>query len=212
MGFQRVVGEFDLLEDLLIRVEDDPAAGLPSAVADDFHFAGLLTPGIGLAVDLAAAHALHLHKVGKCVYDGCAYAVQTTGYLVSSAAELAAGVQHRHDDFHGGFMHLGMLVHRHASAVVQHLYAVIFVDGDLNIIAIARQRFVHGVVHDLVDTVMKSSGAGRTDIHARTFSDRVKTFQHLDLRRVVIAACTGCLDVFCRHKNFPLKNIFSGFL
>ena len=138
--------------------------------------------------------------------------METAGYLVSSAAELVAGVQYRHDDFHGGFMHLRVLVHRHASAVVENLYAVVFVNGDLNIIAIARQRFVHRVVHDLVDTVMKSSGAGRTDIHARAFSDRVKTFQHLDLRRVVIVRSSGCFDVFCRHKNFPLKNIFSEYL
>ena len=65
--------------------------------------------------------------------------------------------------FHGRGPHhfsrryaLFMHVYRDAAAVVHNRYGVIDMDGDLNLGAVARQGFIHGVVHHLIEQVMEA--------------------------------------------------------
>ena len=53
---------------------------------------------IALFIYLSIAADLNLQPLGKSIYNRCAYAVQTAGYLVSAAAELAARMQDRKYD------------------------------------------------------------------------------------------------------------------
>lgn len=55
-------------------------------------------PLIALFIYLSIPADLNLQPLGKSVYNRCAYAVQTAGYLVSAAAELAARMQDRKYD------------------------------------------------------------------------------------------------------------------
>ena len=58
---------------------------------------------------------------GERVDHGDADAMQAAGDLVRAVIELAARVQHGHDDFGGGAAFFGMDIHRNATAVVRHL-------------------------------------------------------------------------------------------
>ena len=118
-----------------------------------------------------------------------AHAVQSAGNFVGRAVELAAGMQHGHHDLR---RRQTLAVHIHlvggnAAAVVDHGDGVIDVNGDVDAIGKAGQRFVHGVVDDFVHQVMQSHLAGRADVHRGTLAHRFHAAENLDGIGVVIA-------------------------
>ena len=123
--------------------------------------------------------------------------MQTAGDLIAAAAELAAGVEYGINDLQRRPPGLGLDVHGDAAAVVGNGDGVAGVDGDGDVLAVARQRFIDGVVHDLIDQMMKARAGGRADIHTGTLAHRFQTLQNLNLRAAVFL----CYFRFVRH-NF----------
>ena len=128
--------------------------------------------------------------------------MQAAGHLVTRvlAAELAAGVQDGKDDGDGGQAGVGLDAHRDAAAVVGHFDDVAFFDLDLDVVAVAGQGLVDGVVHDLIDQVVQAPLAGGTDIHARPLADSFQPFEDLDLAAVVFVVGGGIPagdDILC---------------
>ena len=58
---------------------------------------------------------------------------------VAAAAELATGVEDRHDDLDGGLVLGGVLVDGDASTVIDDLDATVCLDGDLDVVRVAGQ-------------------------------------------------------------------------
>ena len=130
--------------------------------------------------------------LGKRVDDRDADAVEAAGDLVAPAlAELAAGVKDGQDDLGRGALLLGVLVDRDAAAVVDHGDRLVGVDRDLDVVAVAGQRLVDGVVDDLVDDVMEAAGPGRADVHARALAHRIEPTEDRDLAGRVVAVLGG---------------------
>ena len=127
----------------------------------------------------------NLHPFGKRVYAGDTHTVQTAGNLVCVMVELAARMQNGHDDFDGG---LALFVHinRDASSVIGNADAVIGADGDFNMSCVSGESFVDTVVNRFIDQMMQTALTGVADIHARTFPNSLKTFQHGDFRGGVL--------------------------
>ena len=75
---------------------------------------------------------------------------------------------------------LSVNIDRNAAAVIDHSHRIVDVDGDFDFGAIARQRFVDGIIDYFVDQVVQTRFTRRTDVHGRPFSDCFKAFQHLD--------------------------------
>jgi len=123
--------------------------------------------------------------LGQSVYNGRTHAVQATRDLVTFAAELATGVQHGQADLHSRAMQLGMNAHRETAAIVPNLAGAVLVQDDLDMGAVARQRFVNGVVYDLINAVMQASKIGGADVHTGTLANSFQTFQHLNLVFIV---------------------------
>jgi hypothetical protein len=98
--------------------------------------------------------------LGQGVDAGHADAVQAAGHLVAVLVELAAGVQHHHDDLGGGAPGLVLVVeldaHRDAAAVVGDGNGVVRVDDDLDVVAVAGQGLVDGVVQHLEHHVVQA--------------------------------------------------------
>ena len=99
-------------------------------------------------------------------------------------------------DFSSGALGLVLVIHLHAggnaTAVVDHGQRTVGVDGDQNIVAIASQGFVNGVVHDLENQVVQTGAVrGVTDIHARALAHGLQPFQDLDCA-FAIATCVCC--------------------
>ena len=134
-----------------------------------------------------------------CVDDRCAHAVQAAGDLVAPAAELAAGVEHRVHNLQRGPPGLGLNVHGDAPAVVGDGDGVAGVDGHGNMLAVARESLVNGVVHDLVDQMVQAGRRCGADIHTGALAHRLQAFQHLDLLRAVFLGYLG----FIRHSCPP---------
>ena len=112
--------------------------------------------------------------------------MQAAGDLVALAAELAAGVQDGIHHRHRGDTHFGMDAHGDTAAVIGHADDVPLQDLGLDMGAVAGQRLVDGVIHDLVHQVVQTARPGGADIHARALADGFQPLQHLDLCFVVV--------------------------
>src|SRR5689334_7469891 len=79
-----------------------------------------------------------------------------------------------------------MDVRPNAAAVVRDRHRLVRMDRDDDAVAMARQRLVDGVIHNLENHVVKSRAViGVTDVHAGSFAHRVKTLQDLDFAGIV---------------------------
>ena len=179
-GVQGFVGVFQLLEHLGVGLEGDSRARVVGR-ADDRHLLRDLAAGEFHLVDAAVFVDLHRQPFGQRVDDARADAVQTAGNFVSAAAELAARVQHGIDDLERGTARLRLNVDRNAAAVIHNSDGVALVDRHLNFRAVARERFVDGVIHNFVDEVMQAAHRRRADVHARALAHRLQPLEHLDL-------------------------------
>ena len=160
--------------------------------------------GVFLLVDFTVAKDLRGHVGRKCVDARYAHAVQSAGHFVGAFVELAACVQHGHDDFQGRFLFLLMEVDGDASAVVLDGDGVVGVDGYFDVVAIACHGFVDGVVHHFVDQVVQAVFTDVADIHGGTFAHGLQAFEHLDVAgRVVVLAH---YLFFCCHTKTYFPN------
>ena len=140
---------------------------------------------VGLRVDLAVAVDLEIEALGQRVDHRDADAVQAAGDLVAVVVELAAGVQDGQHDFRGRLAAL-VQVDRDASTVVDDRDRVVEMNADVDLIAVAGERFVDRVVDDLVDEVMQTLRPGRADVHGRALAHGLEALEDLDLVGAVI--------------------------
>ena len=197
--------EFDGFEDLRVRVEDLGGAGFVGGFAAFEGGDGRAAVGKRHAphVSLAADFGVDTGRQG--VDDGDAHAVQAAGDGVAAAAEFAAGVEDRHDDLDGGLVLGGVLVDRDAAAVVADAHAAVGQDGDLDVVAVAGQGLVDGVVDDLVDEVVQAAFAGRADVHARALAYGFQAFEDGDVRCAVGLLAFGGLLVVSHVAPLALR-------
>jgi hypothetical protein len=161
-------------------MEDDPRAllfGSPDRLEGAVGVAAL----VGLAPYLSVAPDLQLEVVRQRVHDRDADAVEAARDLVAVFVELSAGVQRGHHHLGGGAMLLGMEIDGDPPPVVHHGDAVVVVDLDRNLVAVARERFIDRVVHDLVDEVVEAVRPRRSDVHRGALPDRIQALENLDV-------------------------------
>src|SRR5205814_3253156 len=112
--------------------------------------------------------------------------VQTAGDLVARAAELAARVQHGHDDLGGRLgLVLRMGIGGDAPPVVDDAAAAVLQQSDVDPRRLTRHRLVDGVVDDLVDEVVEAVETCGPDVHPRALPDGLEALQNGDVFRVI---------------------------
>ncbi|MCY1456555.1 hypothetical protein D9M71_737800 [compost metagenome] len=119
--------------------------------------------------------------------------MQTAGHLVGVLVELAAGMQFGHDDFRRAAVEFVVLVDvgGDPAAVVGDGNGVVGVDRDDDVVAIAGQGFVNGVVDDFKHHVVQAGTVGRVaDVHAGALAHGLQPLEHLD-RVSAVAAVLG---------------------
>ena len=172
-------------EDRAVGLEGDDRTAVRT-FADHLDLRGRGALAVCLAVDLAvAAVDLGDQQRRKRVDARDADAVQTSRDLVAALVELTAGVEHRQHHFERRFALLLVVVGRNASAVVLDGDRVVLVDRHVDVGAVACQRLVDRVVHDLVNQVVKTLFADVADVHGRTLAHRFEALEDLDVRRGV---------------------------
>jgi hypothetical protein len=122
--------------------------------------------------------------------------VQASRDLVGILIELAAGMQLGHHDL--GCRALLFVVFldvgRDSAAVVEHGDRVVGVNHDLDLVAVACQCLVDGVIQHFEHHVMQAGAVGGVaDVHARPLAHGVEALQDLDAGGVV-AAVTVTVD------------------
>src|SRR5690348_2396864 len=185
---KRVETQLDGGKNRGIRMKSDFRSGL-------FGFAGVFQFGSGMAFfvallpDLAFAPDFQIEPVGEGVYDGNTDAVQAAGDFIRLAVEFSASVQDSHDDFGSRLLFSGVHVHRNAAAVVDDGDRVVFVDHDVDFVAVAGHGFIDGIVGNFPDEVVQTEFACGTDVHGGAFANRFQSAEDFDGRSVVLVPC-----------------------
>ena len=79
-----------------------------------------------------------------------------------------------------------MDVHRDAAAIVADGNGAIDVDRHVDLLAIAGQMLVDGVVQHLEDAMVQPPFIGVADVHAGAFADGFQPLQLVDFRGVIL--------------------------
>src|SRR3989338_10063099 len=96
-------------------------------------------------------------------------------------------MKHGEHDFDSRLFLAFMDVDGDAAAVVGDGDAVIGVDGDVDGVSVAGERFVDGVINDFVDEVVKAPRAHITNVHCGALTNRLDPFEDLN----VLGTITG---------------------
>jgi hypothetical protein len=91
---------------------------------------------------------------------------------------------------------------RDTAAVVLYADPAILGDGHVDHRTVAGQGLVYGVIHNLIDQVVKTTRSGGTDVHAGTFTNRFEALEDLDIASFVVS-------VF-RRRHIQLKLLVNG--
>ena len=148
-----IVVKFDVVEGLVRRLEI--TFGARSVRFTHYFQRGVRLP---VRIDLFEDTAVPANGQPKFTGQGIdyrdAHAVQTAGHLVTVIVELSAGMQRCHDDLGCGNALVGMDVDRNSPAVISNRHRFAGVDDHLDVIAIARQRFVDRIVDQFLNHVV----------------------------------------------------------
>ena len=184
---QRREIEFRHGEGLLRRQERHLGAALVARGADDGERSHRLAVGKFHEVFLAVAPDGQLEPAGERVDHRDADAMQAARDFVGILVEFSAGVELGHDDLGGGHAFALVDVGRNAAAVVAHGARAVGIERYDDFLGEADERFVDGVIDDLVDHVMQPRAViGVADIHAGPLAHGIEPLEHLDRFRVVI--------------------------
>ena len=149
-----------------------------------------------MALAVAVDFDLDAHR--ECVDNRDAHTVEATRNLVALAAELAAGVEHReHDLGRGQVFVLGVFADGDSTTIVANLAAAVRKQVDFDSARVTGHGLVDRVIDDLVDEVVQTGGASRTDVHAGTFPDGLEALENGDVLGAVgssVCVCHGYLS------------------
>ncbi len=197
---QRAVIEHNMREGFARREEGDLRALLAFGFAGNFQRCGGNAMLEAHAVLFPVAPDNEFQPFGKRVHDRDADAVQTARDFIGILVELAAGMQLGHDHFGSAATFCLVHVDRNTAAVIFHRYRAVLVDGDIDAVAMAGERFVDRVVEHFIDHVMETRAVIRVaDIHAGAFAHGLQALQDLDGIGAVFAGvgrATGDVMVF----------------
>src|SRR6266699_3758736 len=206
---ERIEAVDGLIKNAGVRVKRDFRAGL-ACLAGLLQLGGRLAFLVGLFPHLAIALNFQLQPVGKRVDHGNAHAVQAAGNFVGLAVEFSARMQQRHYHFRRGALFRLVHVHGNAAAVVHHSDGLVGVHGDVDLIGVAGQRFVYGVVHHFPDEMVQTHLSRRADVHCGTQAHGFESAENFDgFRVVLVAALRRAAHVFFVTHVFSLSSNFS---
>ncbi len=144
------------------------------------------------ANSLAVARHLDAHVRRQRVDHRDADAVQAARRGIGLAAELAARMQHGHDDLQRRFVGKARVrIDRDAAAIVADRQAAIGLQRHLDAAGMARHGFVHAVVEHFGGEVVEGAFIGAADVHAGAPADGFEPLQHFDMAGIIIAGGRG---------------------
>ena len=138
------------------------------------------TAGKTHLIDVSVLVDLYDQPLGQGVDHRCAHAVESAGNFIASAAEFSAGMQHREHDFKRRTAGLCLNVHGNTAAIIYHGNGSVGINLHQNFRAIPCQRFVDGVIYDLIHQMVQTGRRRGPDIHAGPLTNRLQPLQNLN--------------------------------
>ena len=111
--------------------------------------------------------------------------MKSAGHLVSSATKLTTCMQHSKYYFKCRLS--GFVIHsnRNTTSVIFNGNGIVLFNCYFDILTITGKCLIHGIIHNLINQMMKSSCGCTSDVHTRSLSYRFKSLQNLDLIRSI---------------------------
>ena len=193
-------GSVRLKADIRTRAVGGNTRVLQGAVGDPcLHllFAGIVLGMETHFIDALIAAYFYRQPFGKRVGNGRAYAVQTARIFVIPLSEFTACMQFREYELYARNLFLGVNIGGDPSPVVLYGGASVRVQRHFNSICIAVCRFVDRVVHDFPKNVVQPFDPRRADIHTRTHTNSLETFQDLKVAGGVFLCFLRRFFQFC---------------
>ena len=186
-----------LLEDLRIRQKINLRSGLAGAAKlrkqAFLQFNGGDTPLVMIVMYAAVPADFDIQVCRKGIDNRGTHTVETAAGLVYRIVEFASCVQSREYQTLRGYA-LGVHVHGNTTAIVRHSTGSVLLQIYTDFRTEARQMFVHGIVHNLIDQMVQALAGHAANIHAGPFTYRLQSFQNGN------AACVvGCLICHVVH-------------
>ena len=116
-------------------------------------------------------------------------------------------MQDGHDDLDRRLVLRGVFVNGDATTVVDDLDAAVGLNRDLNVVGVAGQRLVNGVVDNLVHQVVQAALAGGSDVHARALAHGFQALEDGDVRCAVRLLASGGVLVVSHVAPLALREI-----
>ena len=156
---------------------------------------------IALFIHLSILMDDNFKPLRQCIYYGCTYTMKSSGYLVSSASELTAGMKDRKYYLYRRKSRFVVDTHRNSSSIVHNKNRIVLFNADINLGTISGQSLIDRIVYDLIDKMMKSADRCTSNVHSGSFSYCFQSFQNLNL--------VGSIFViyFCFHAYLLVTSI-----
>ena len=154
-------------------------------LVNDFQWLFVFATVKMLEVDIFTVFDGNFQPFRKCIHDRCADTMQTAGNLITATAKLTAGMKDSINDCCRRNALSGVNSCRNPSTVIRDTDDIIRENFNLDFCAVPCQCFINGIVHNLIDQMMQTINTGRADIHTWTDTNRLKTFQDLNLFRTI---------------------------
>jgi len=179
--FQRAEIKFDHGEGFLRRHEGDLCPLRTTTGPDNLQRLHGIAMLKAHAIDIAAALDFQFQPGRQGVHHGNANPMQTARYFIGILVELPACMQLGHDDLCRRNAFGRVQFGGDAATIIRHGDGSITIQGDLDDIAMTRQRLVNRIVDDFIDHMMQPGAViGVPDIHARPFAHGFQALQDLD--------------------------------
>ena len=162
-----------------------------------------MTALITLAVNLSLLVDRDLQPFRERIYNGSAHSVKSAGHLIAPAAKFSACMKDGKYDFHRRNPGLVIDADRNTTAVVNNRDGIVFINRHIYRVTESCKCFVDGVIHNLINQMMKTTKRCASDVHTWSFADSFKPLQNLDLIGSIF------LIYFCSHIFLLLSSSFT---
>ena len=142
------------LKDFGIRVEGLRRSGFSGFFTTNQFGNGVAAVSKGHPPYVSLPANLRINTRGQGIHNRDTHTVKTAGNRVTAAAELTARVQDGHNDLNRRLVLGRVLINGNTASVIDDANAAIGQDRDLNVVRVASQGLVNGVIYNLIHQVM----------------------------------------------------------
>ena len=146
--------------------------------------------GINLLINITVSVNSCNHLIGKCVNTRNPNSVKTSRNFVRIFIKLTSGSNFGHYNLQCRFLFFLVKIDRNTTPIIHNFYGVSFFYRDSYRITISCQSLIDRVIHDFINQMVETSDPYITNVHRRTHTNVLHSFQCLN---------TTCCILFLTH-------------